>query len=154
MSHPVDLGSYTTFSGCHATETENNADELNTQIPSDQHQVDAETENNADELNAQIPSDQHQAHMSISVLTIIKVILCVFLVYECHFNFIEHLPLGSLLFTGILATVVRVLCSLIIFAMLLLLPEKNVCSLEGILYKQEIIEKASAKPTKCSDLFF
>ena len=73
------------------------------------------------------------------------------MLYECQFNFIEHQPFGSLLCRGILKTVLRVQCSLVIISMHVL-PEKIVGSLLGI-YNQGNIEVDSPKEKACSDSF-
>ena len=82
-------------------------------------------------VNKQILCDEESENICISILTLIQALLCIFILYECQFGFTEHLPFGSLLCRGILATVLRVQCSLIIISMHLL-PEKLVCSLVGI----------------------
>jgi len=107
--------------------------------------------NNEDELpvNEQIISDEDSEDICISILTFIKVLLCILILYECQFNFIEHQPFGSLLCRGILATVLRVQCSLIIISMHVL-PEKIVGSLVGI-YEQENNEDDFPKEKTCSD---
>ena len=107
--------------------------------------------NNKDELNEEIIDDEDSEDICISVLTFIKVLLCVLILYECQFNFIEYPPFGSLLCRGILATVLRVQCSLIIISMHVL-PEKIVAFLVGI-YNQENIQDDFPKEKACSDSF-
>ena len=106
--------------------------------------------NTEDELNEEIMDDE-DSEDSISFLTFIKALLCILILYECQFNFIEHQPFGSLLCRGILKTVLRVQCSLIIISMHVL-PEKIVGSLVGI-YNQGNIEVDSPKEKACSDSF-
>ena len=106
--------------------------------------------NTEDELNEEITDDE-DSEDSISFLTFIKALLCILMLYECQFNFIEHQPFGSLLCRGILKTVLRVQCSLIIISMHVL-PEKIVGSLVGI-YNQGNIEVDSPKEKVCSDSF-
>ena len=43
----------------------------------------------------------------LSIFTLIKAMLFIFLLYECHFDFIFHLAIGSLLLNGILSTVLE-----------------------------------------------
>ena len=105
--------------------------------------------NNEDELNEQIICDEDSEDISISILAFIKALLCILIIYECQFNFIEHQPFGSLLCRGILATVLRVQCSLIIISMHVL-PEKIVGSLVGI-YEQKKSQDDFLKEKKCSD---
>lgn len=107
--------------------------------------------NTKDELNEEIINDEDSEDVCISVLTFIKALLCILILYECQFNFIEHQPFGSLLCRGILATVLRVQCSLIIISMHVL-PEKIVGSLVGI-YNQGNIEDDFPKEKACSDSF-
>ena len=106
--------------------------------------------NTKDELNKEITDDE-DSEDSISFLTFIKALLCILMLYECQFNFIEPQPFGSLLCRGILATVLRAQCSLIIISMHEL-PEKIVGSLVGI-YFQGNIEVDSPKEKACSDSF-
>ena len=93
--------------------------------------------NTKDELNEQIINDEDSEDICISILTFIKALLFIFIPYECQFNFIEHQPFGSLLCRGILATVLRVQCSLIIISMHVL-PEKIVGSLVGIYVQKKV----------------
>ena len=102
-----------------------------------------------DELNEEIIDDEDSEDICMSILTYIKALLCILILYECQFNFIEHQPFGSLLCRGILATVLRVQCSLIIISMHVL-PEKIVASLVGI-YNQRNIEDDFPEEKACSD---
>lgn len=107
--------------------------------------------NTKDELNEEIIDDEDSEDICISILTYIKALLCILILYECQFNFIEHQPFGSLLCRGILATVLRVQCSLIIISMHVL-PEKIVASLVGI-YNQRNIDDDFPEEKACSDSF-
>ena len=107
--------------------------------------------NNEDELNEQIICDEDSEGICISILAFIKALLCIFIIYECQFNFIEHQPFGSLLCRGILATILRVQCSLIIISMHVL-PEKIVGSLVGI-HNQGNNEDDFPKEKACSYSF-
>ena len=102
-----------------------------------------------DELNEEIIDDEDSEDICMSILTYIKALLCILILYECQFNFIEHQPFGSLLCRGILATVLRVQCSLIIISMHVL-PEKIVASLVDI-YNQRNIEDDFPEEKACSD---
>ena len=106
---------------------------------------------NKDELNEHIIRDEDSEDICISILTFIKALLCILILYECQFNFIEHQPFGTLLCRGILATVLRVQCSLIIISMHVL-PEKIVGSLVGI-YEQQNNKDDFPKQKTCSDSF-
>ena len=107
--------------------------------------------NTKDELNEEIINDEDSEDICISILTYIKALLCILILYECQFNFIEHQPFGSLLCRGILATALRVQCSLIIISMHVL-PEKIVASLVGV-YNQRNIEDDFPEEKACSDSF-
>ena len=107
--------------------------------------------NTKDELNEQIINDEDSEDICISILTFIKALLFIFIPYECQFNFIEHQPFGSLLCRGILATILRVQCSLIIISMHVL-PEKIVGSLVGI-HNQGNNEDDFPEEKVCSDSF-
>ena len=85
--------------------------------------------NTEDELTEEI-TDEEDSEDRISFLTFIKALLCILMLYECQFNLIEHQTFASLLCKGILKTVLRVQCSLIIISMHVL-PEKIVGSLVG-----------------------
>ena len=137
MSHPPndDQNNH-----CKTDKTHNNSNK--------QTQENKLSSNNEDDLNEQIIHDEDSDNICISVLTFIKALLCLLILYECQFNFIEHQPFGSLLFRGILATVLRVQCSLIIISMHVL-PEKIVGSLVGI-YEQENNKDIFLKKKTCS----
>ena len=120
MSHPANDDQKKKHSKTDKTEEKSNK----------QFQENDLSVNTEDELNEEITDDE-DSEDSISFLTFIKALLCILMLYECQFNFIEHQPLGSLLCRGILKTVLRVQCSLIIISMLVL-PEKIVGSLVGI----------------------
>ena len=77
--------------------------------PNKQFQENDLSVNTEDELNEEITDDE-DSEDSISFLTFIKALLCILMLYECQFNFIEHQPFGSLLCRGILKTVLRVHC--------------------------------------------
>ena len=113
-----------------------------------QIQEDKLSSNNEDELNEPIICDEDSEGICISILAFIKAFLCILIIYECQFNFIEHQPFGSLLCRGILATVLRVQCSLIIISMHVL-PEEIVGSLVGI-YNQKRSDDFLKEKT-CSD---
>jgi len=97
MSHPPndDQNNH-----CKTDKTQNNSNK--------QTQENKLSSNNEDELNEQIIHDEDSDNICISILTFIKALLCILILYECQFNFIEHQPFGSLLFRGILATFLRV----------------------------------------------
>jgi len=105
--------------------------------------------NNEDDVNEQIIHEEDSDNICISFITFIKALLCTLILYESQFNFIEHQPFGSLLCRGILATVFRVQCSLLIISMHVL-PEKIVGSLVGIC-KQRNNEDFLPKEKTCSD---
>ena len=96
----------------HKGKTDNTEKKSNKKI-----QEDKLSSNNEDELNEKITCDEDSEDICISILGFIKIFLCILIIYECQFNFIEHQPFGSLLCRGILATVLRVQCSLIIILM-------------------------------------
>ena len=139
ISHPANSGQHN--HNCKTDDTEKNS---KTQMQENKLSL-----NNEDELNEQIICDEDSEDISISILAFIKALLCILIIYECQFNFIEHQPFGSLLCRGILATVLRVQCSLIIISMHVL-PEKIVGSLVGI-YEQKKSEDDFLKEKKCSD---
>ena len=139
MSHPANSGQHNR--NCNTDNTEKNSNK--------QMQENKLSSNNEDELNEQIICDEDSEGICISILAFIKALLCIFIIYECQFNFIEHQPFGSLLCRGILATVLRVQCSFIIISMHVL-PEKIVGSLVGI-YEQKKSEDDFLKEKTCSD---
>ena len=72
--------------------------------------------------NVQEPEElgQESADTCTSTLTLFRVILCLMLLYEYHFDFIDHLPIHSCSHRLVLAVIYRVQSSLIILSMYLL----------------------------------
>lgn len=67
-----------------------------------------------EQSNEQVPLDRLSTTISISTLTTIRAFFFAFFIYERQFDFIDHLPIESLLMRIMLATVFRVQFSLII----------------------------------------
>jgi len=94
------------------------------------------------------PGEQISADTCSSILVLIKTILCVFLLYECHFDFIYHLPITTCSLRIFLAVFLRVQFSLIIISMYVL-PGKIVCSLVTIC---ESVNSETDSSSKCIQL--
>ena len=75
--------------------------------------------------NVQEPEElgQESADTCTSTLTLFRVILCLMLLYEYHFDFIDHLPIQACSHRLVLAVIFRVQSSLIILSMYLLHPK-------------------------------
>ena len=75
--------------------------------------------------NVQEPEElgQESADTCTSTLTLFRVILCLMLLYEYHFDFIDQLPISSCSHRLVLAVIFRVQSSLIILSMSLLHPK-------------------------------
>ena len=86
-----------------------------------------------------------------SILTFVQAMILIFLLYECYFDLIVHLPIGSLLFCGTLATAFRVQCSLILIS-LHILPKEIVSTLTSI-YQLQNKGNDVFKQTVHSDYF-
>ena len=75
--------------------------------------------------NVQEPEElgHESADTCTSTLTLFRVILCLMLLYEYHFDFIDHLPIQACSHRLVLAVIFRVQSSLIILSMYLLHPK-------------------------------
>ena len=65
--------------------------------------------------NEQVQLGEKSADTCTSTLTLIRVILCVVVLYECYFDLIDHLPIEAFSVRVVLAVIFRVQSSLIIF---------------------------------------
>lgn len=102
-----------------------------------------------EQSNEQVHLDRFSTTISFPALTTIRAFFFVFFMYECKFDFIDHLPIESLLMRIMFTTVFRVQFSLIIVATCML-PEKKACSLFSIHSHQNSVTNTPKVPT-CSD---
>ena len=64
----------------------------------------------------------------MSILLVIQFMICILFLYDYHFNFIFHLPIGHVLVSMVLQKAVRVQCLLLMVSQHVL-PKEIICSL-------------------------